>query len=81
VWQPQPVMTSEPAAGRFDTRRGTVTGYGIGVFDLDPGDVNDGTSITMRYYHATRAGNAETPSYELFDEVVLIKERRDSKRG
>jgi hypothetical protein len=144
--QPQPVVTSEPADGRFDTRHGTihlilggggtntptdtygvnptsgapqakvitranrpfqgpvpgvfikhgadaledaiwsarrntVTGYGIGVFDLDPGSANAPTTITMRYYHAPGADHGGTSDYELFDTVVLTKERRDTRRA
>jgi hypothetical protein len=142
--QPQPVMTSEPANGRFDTRQGTihlilggggtntptdtygvnpsgapqakvitkpnrplqgplpgvfvkhgadaledaiwsarrntVTGYGIGVFDLDPGAANQPTTITLRYYHAPGADHGGSSDYQLFDTVVLAKERRDTKR-
>jgi len=142
--QPQPVMTREPADGRFDTRlgtihlilggggtntptdlygvnpvngapqakvitkanrpipgavpgvfikhgadaledaiwsarRNTVTGYGIGVFDLDPGEANSPTTITMRYYHAVVAGQPGTSNYELFDTIVLAKARRDAQ--
>jgi hypothetical protein len=144
--QPQPVITSEPADSRFDTRRGTihlilggggtstptdtygvnptsgapqakvitranrpfqgpvpgvfvkhgadaledaiwsarrntVTGYGIGVFDLDPGGPNEPTTITMRYYHAPGADHGGTSDYERFDTVVLAKERRDTPRA
>ncbi|MBV8496561.1 MAG: metallophosphoesterase family protein, partial [Gammaproteobacteria bacterium] len=39
----------------WSARRDTVTGYGIGVFDLEPGEPNGSTTITMRYYHAARA--------------------------
>ena len=143
--QPQPVITSEPPDGRFDTRRGTihlvlggggtnaptavygvnplsgspqakvitkanrpipgpgpgvfikqgadaledaiwsalrnpVTGYGIGVFDLDPGGAHEPTTITMRYYHAPGA-DAVASDYELFDTVVLSKKRRDMHHG
>lgn len=142
--QPQPVVTTEPTDGRFDTSRGTVhlilggggtsapldvyginpqnglpqakvitkanrpvpgpaagvfvkpaadavedaiwsarrdsaTGYGIAVFDLDPGAPNGKTSITMRYYHAVGADRAPTSCYELFDTVVLAKDRRDTR--
>ena len=142
--QPQPVLTTEPAAGRFDTshgtihlilggggtnapldvygvnpqngapqariitkpnrpvpgpragvfvkapadavedaiwsaRRDTVTGYGVAVFDLDPGAPDGKTSITMRYYHAAGADRTPTSNYELFDTVVLAKDRRDKK--
>jgi Calcineurin-like phosphoesterase/Purple acid Phosphatase, N-terminal domain/TAT (twin-arginine translocation) pathway signal sequence len=144
--QPQPVMTREPADGRFDTRlgtihlilggggtntptdlygvnpvngapqakvitkanrpipgavpgvfikhgadaledaiwsarRNTVTGYGIGVFDLDPGEANSATTITMRYFHAVLAGQPGTSNYELFDTIVLAKARRDAQRS
>jgi len=140
--QPQPVMTAEPAAGGFDTSRGTihlilggggtssptdvygvnplstspqakvitrtnravpgpipgafvkpgadaledaiwsarrdaVTGYGIAVFDLDPGVAGGKTSITMRYYHAVGIDLTPSSSYELYDTVLLIKDRRD----
>ena len=143
--QPQPVLTSEPADGRFDTRHGTihlilggggtntptdtyganpsgapqakvitkanrpfqgpvpgvfvkhgadaledaiwsarrntVTGYGIGVFDLDPGGANQPTTITVRYYHAPGADQGGTSDYQLFDTLVLAKERRDTQRS
>lgn len=144
TWQPRPVVTSEPAGGRFDTGRGTihlilggggtnapldaygtnplngspqakvttranrpvpgalpgvfvkhgadavedaiwsarrdtVTGYGIAVFDLDPDAGHDKTTITVRYYHAPGADESPTPRYELFDTLVISKERRDSK--
>jgi hypothetical protein len=61
----------------WSARRNTVTGYGIGVFDLDPGGANELTTITMRYYHAPGA-DAGASHYELFDTVVLAKERRDT---
>lgn len=144
--QPQPVMTAEPAEGKFDTshgtihlilggggtsspldaygvnprsgvpqakvitrsnrptpgptpgvfvkapadavedaiwsaRRDTATGYGVAVFDLDPGEPNGKTSITMHYYHAAGADRAPTPGYELFDTLVLTKDRRDTAKG
>lgn len=64
----------------WSARRDTVTGYGIGVFDLDPGDVDGKTSITVRYYHAVGVDRAPTSNYELFDTVVLAKNRRDASR-
>jgi hypothetical protein len=64
----------------WSARRNTVTGYGIGVFDLEPGDANVPTTITMRYYHAVVADHAGA-DYELFDTVVLAKARRDAKRS
>ena len=65
----------------WSARRDTVTGYGIAVFDLDPGETTGKTSITMRYYHAVGAERVPTARYELFDEIVLVKDRRDSERG
>lgn len=61
----------------WSARRDTDTGYGIGVFDLDPGVPGGKTSITIRYYHASGADRAPTGSYELFETFVLAKHRRD----
>jgi hypothetical protein len=79
-----------PAAGTFvkpaadavenaiwSARRDTATGYGVAVFDLDPRTADGKTSITMRYYHAVGADLRGTADYELFDTVLLVKERRD----
>jgi len=63
----------------WSARRNTVTGYGIGVFDLDPGGANEPTTITMRYYHAPGADHAGTSDYQLFDTVVLAKERHEAR--
>jgi hypothetical protein len=65
----------------WSARRNTVTGYGIGVFDLDPGEANSPTTITMRYYQAVVAGQAGTSEYELFDTIVLAKARRATQRS
>jgi len=64
----------------WSARRDTLTGAGIAVFDLDPGGPAGQTSITVQYYHAVGADHAPTANYELFDTVVLVKERRDSTR-
>ena len=61
----------------WSARRDTLTGYGIAVFDLDPGSPGGRTSITMHYYHALGADRAPSSDYELFDTVVLAKQRRD----
>jgi hypothetical protein len=61
----------------WSARRDTVTGYGIAVFDVDPGKPNGKTSITMRYYHAAGADRSPTGNYELFDTLVIEKDRRD----
>jgi len=65
----------------WSARRDPMTGYGVGVFDLDPGVAHGQTSITMRYYHAPGADALPTSNYELFETVVLAKDRRDAKRG
>jgi hypothetical protein len=58
-------------------RRYTATGYGITVFDLDPGKPNGKTTITVRYYHGPGADKTPTGTYELFDIIVLSKHRRN----
>lgn len=63
----------EPAI--WSARRDTDTGYGIGVFDLDPGTPGGKTSITIRYYHAAGADKVPTANYELFETIVLEKDR------
>jgi 3',5'-cyclic AMP phosphodiesterase CpdA len=63
----------------WSARRDAVTGYGIAVFDLDPGAAGAKTSITVRYYHAIGADQVPSSRYELFDTVVLRKDRREAK--
>ncbi len=65
----------------WSARRDTVSGYGIGIFDLDPGIPGGKTSITIRYYHAPGADEVPNSNYELFETVVLAKERRNVYRG
>jgi hypothetical protein len=60
----------------WSAQRDTGTGYGIAVFDLDPGEHGGKTSITINYYHAPGADKVPTPDYELFETVVLAKARR-----
>jgi 3',5'-cyclic AMP phosphodiesterase CpdA len=59
----------------WSARRDTETGYGIAVFDLDPGDAHGKTSIAIRYYHALGADRVPTPDYELFETLTLVKDR------
>jgi Calcineurin-like phosphoesterase/Purple acid Phosphatase, N-terminal domain len=77
------VFTKAPADAVEDAiwsaRRDTATGYGVAVFDLDPGEPGGKTSITMRYYHAVGADRGPSADYELFDTVVLAKERRQER--
>jgi 3',5'-cyclic AMP phosphodiesterase CpdA len=74
---------TKPAADALEeaiwsARRDTATGYGIAVFDLDPGIARGRTSITIRYYHAAGADRVPTSNYELFETIVLAKGRRDA---
>jgi 3',5'-cyclic AMP phosphodiesterase CpdA len=57
----------------WSARRDTETGYGIAVFDLDPGQPGGKTSITISYYHALGADKVPTANYELFETLVLAK--------
>lgn len=65
----------------WSARRDVISGYGIGVFDLDPGQPAGETTITMRYYHAPGADRAPSARYELFDRVVLAKPVARGARG
>jgi hypothetical protein len=60
----------------WSAQRDTGTGYGIAVFDLDPGGPGIKTSITIRYFHAPGADKVPNPDYELFETIVLAKHRR-----
>jgi hypothetical protein len=71
----------------WSAMRDPATGYGIGVFDLHPGEVRGGmTSLTLRYFHAPGAdpvnpntGQAGTPNpdYTEFETVTLVRHRSD----
>jgi 3',5'-cyclic AMP phosphodiesterase CpdA len=63
----------------WSARRDTETAYGIGVFDLDPGEPGGKTSITVGYYHALGADKLPTGDYELFETIVIEKDRRDRR--
>jgi Calcineurin-like phosphoesterase/Purple acid Phosphatase, N-terminal domain len=65
----------------WSARRDTSTGYGIAVFDLDPDIPTGKTSITIRYYHAAGADRLPTSNYELFETLILEKDRRDGRHG
>jgi hypothetical protein len=62
----------------WSARRDSDTGYGIGVFDVDPGVPGGSTSITLRYYHAVGADREPTANYQLFETVEFAKRRRDA---
>lgn len=76
----QNTFTRKPADALEDAiwsaRRDTGTGYGIAVFDHDPGQPGGTTTITMRYYHAPGADQQPTRQYELFETIELGKQRR-----
>jgi hypothetical protein len=63
----------------WSARRDTDTGYGIAVFDVDPGVAGGKTTITISYHHARGADREPNPHYELFETIVLAKQRRDSR--
>ncbi|WP_042338507.1 purple acid phosphatase family protein [Paraburkholderia ferrariae] len=60
----------------WSARRDTGTGYGLAVFDYDPGTAGGKTTITMNYYHAPGADQTPTADYQLFETIVLEKTRR-----
>ncbi|MDR5816074.1 fibronectin type III domain-containing protein [Caballeronia sp. LZ033] len=59
----------------WSAQRDTGTGYGIAVFDHDPGEHGGRTSITINYYHAPGADKTPTADYALFETIVLEKRR------
>jgi hypothetical protein len=71
----------------WSAKRNTATGYGIGVFDVDPGRFpGDHTSIKYSYYQALNADptnpntgqtGAPNPNYTLFETVKFHRPRRD----
>jgi hypothetical protein len=73
----------------WSARRDTATGYGIAVFDVDPGTEQGGqTSITVTYYHALGADpvnpatgqhGAPTPDYTKFESFRLVRPRSDGR--
>jgi hypothetical protein len=75
----------------WSAQRDTLTGYGLAVFDVDPGNERDGqTSITVRYFHAlgadpinpaTGAKGAPTPNYTEFESFTLVRPRSDRDRA
>ena len=71
----------------WSAKRDTLTGYGIAVFDVDPGaGPGDQTTITVTQYHAvgadpvnpaTGAKGAPTPDYTEFETFTLVRPRSD----
>jgi Purple acid Phosphatase, N-terminal domain len=61
----------------WSARRDTATGYGIAVFDVNPGTEAGGqTSITVTHYHAAGAD----PEFTLFESFTLVRPRSDGRR-
>jgi predicted secreted protein len=94
----QPALASTPgvyARAAADTvedaiwsaRRDTSTGYGVAVFDVNPGPESGGrTSITVTQYHAVGADpvhpatgvkGAPTPDYTEFETFTVTRPRSD----
>jgi hypothetical protein len=97
----RPVASSTPAVyaraaadaredATWSAKRDTSTGYGIAVFDVDPGHEPGGpTSITVRYFHAAGADpvnpatgqiGAPTADYTEFETFTLVRPRSDGRR-
>jgi Purple acid Phosphatase, N-terminal domain/Calcineurin-like phosphoesterase len=75
------------ADAAWSARRYAGTGYGVAVFDVNPGaEAGAQTSITIRYYHAVDvdpgAGPGDGPAddYALFDTFTLVRPRSDGRR-
>jgi hypothetical protein len=72
----------------WSARRDAAGGYGVAVFDVNPGaEAGAQTSITVRYYHAVGAepgadpeGGGTTDDYALFDTFTLVRPRSDGRR-
>ncbi len=97
----RPVATSTPDVyeraaadavedATWSARRDTSTGYGIAVFDVDPGVPGGITSITVTQYHAVGADpvnpttgepGAPTPNYTEFETFTLVRPRSDGPSG
>jgi hypothetical protein len=73
-----------PWSAPWSARRDAATGYGIAVFDVNPGTEAGGqTSITVRYHHAVDADPAQgipTDDYVLFETFTLVRPRSDGRR-
>lgn len=74
----------------WSANRDPSTGYGIAVFDVDPGAPGAMTSIKVTQYHAvgadpvnpaTGAKGDPTPDYTEFETFTLVRPRSDRGRG
>jgi len=72
----------------WSARRYPGAGYGVAVFDVNPGaEAGAQTSLTVRYYHAADVGPETGPGdggpaddYALFDTFTLVRPRSDGRR-
>ena len=73
----------------WSAKRDPATGYGVAVFDVDPGVAGGHTSITVTYYHAlgadpvnptSGAKGAPTPDYTEFETFTLVRPRSDARQ-
>jgi hypothetical protein len=72
----------------WSARRCAGTGYGVAVFDVNPGaEAGAQTSIAVRYYHALDVDPGGGPGdggpaddYALFDTFTLVRPRSDGRR-
>ncbi|MGO9780329.1 MAG: purple acid phosphatase family protein [Streptosporangiaceae bacterium] len=73
----------------WSAKRDPATGYGVAVFDVDPGERGGHTSITVTYYHALGADpvnpstgekGAPTPDYTEFETFTLTRPRADASQ-
>jgi hypothetical protein len=91
----RPVLSSTPGVyarpgsdavedAPWSAKRDTSTGYGIAVFDVEPGGHDGETSITVTQYHATGADpvnpnsgvkGAPNPDYTEFETFTLVRPR------
>jgi hypothetical protein len=90
-----PDVYERPAAdavedATWSAKRDTSTGYGIAVFDVDPGVRGGLTSIRVTQYHALGADpvnpttgepGAPTPNYTEFETFALVRPRSDRFGG
>jgi hypothetical protein len=85
----RPVADAVEAA-TWSARRNAAPGYGIAVFDVNPGSEAGGqTSVIVRYYHAAvadpagpAAGGRGRPAddFVLFESFTLVRPRSDGRR-
>ena len=77
-------VADAPEAAPWSARRDSAAGYGVAVFDVNPGTEAGGqTSITVRYYRTADADPAQgtpTDDYSLFETFTVVRPRSDGRR-